>query len=234
MAADRNWVCEWKYAGRDFPGFTSGPLKREEDLANIKIPEKPSGYFAHYLEVIRQMTEAIGDRYHLSVSILGPFAVGCFLRGIQEALMDTMDKPIFMKQYMELCTDLSIYFGRHILAAGLKTPFLNEIFLTPSMVSPETYQEFIVPYDLRVQEALGPEHAPNSLSAFMGKPGDRESRKIGTMLYKAFFSGPDSIDELQKAISYSLPGFSVSGGRFRAGPGFEFRRGTYRLSASHP
>ncbi len=201
--------CQWKQAGNDFPGFVSGPLETEQDLDKIRIPEKPTGYFAHYLEVIRRLNQALGQKYHLSVSILGPFAVACFLRGIQNALLDTIMNPGFVKKYMELCVDISIYLGRSILGTGLEHPILNEIFLTPQMIRPDTFHELIAPFDLEVQNALGPQNAPNSLSAFMGLPKDKESQKAGAALYKAFFTGTDSLDELKQAAAGRLPGMPI-------------------------
>lgn len=217
--------CRWRFADPDFPGFMAGPLQSPKDLPQIKVPSAPSGYFAHYLEVIGKVNEALGDRYHLSVSILGPFAVGCFLRGIQEALMDTLANPDFLKRYMEVCTELSIYFGRQILGTGLKTPILNEIFLSPSMIGPETFNNLIAPYDRLVQEALGPENAPNSLAAFMGRPRDPRSRKAGAGLYKAFFSGVSSVAELAEVLSLKMDGMplpvAVSGLKLDSGSGPE-------------
>ena len=207
--------CEWKYAGTDFPGFIKGPMQKKEDLERIKVPSKPSGYFAHYLEVIRRVNSALGDRHHISVSILGPFAVACFLRGIQEALLDTIEDSEFFHQYMKKCTDFSVYFGKQILATGIKNPILNEIFLTPEMIRPDTYHELIAPYDCLVQDSLGPKNAPNSLAAFMGRQNDTESQKAGRKLYKAFFSGVDSLEQLKKIMTHRLPGMpfpaSISG-----------------------
>lgn len=207
--------CEWKYAGTDFPGFTKGPLNNPEDLENLHIPNNPSGYFAHYLEVIQKLNKAIGDRYHLSVSIIGPFAVGCFFRGIETALLDTIQNPEFFHRYMEKCTEFSIYFGKHILSTGLKNPILNEIFLTPQMIRPDSYHALIYPYDLKVQKILGPDNAPNSLAAFMGKPKDPESQLIGKKLYDAFFNGVDDINMLKEIIEHRMPGMpfpaSISG-----------------------
>ncbi|MEW6265800.1 MAG: uroporphyrinogen decarboxylase family protein [Thermodesulfobacteriota bacterium] len=198
--------CEWKYAGENFPGFISGPLKSEEDLTGIEVPSKPSGYFAFYLEVIRRVNRALGDRYHLAVSILGPFAVACFLRGIEEALLDTIVNRGFFKRYMEVCTKLSVFFGRQVLDTGLRNPILNEIFLTPDMIRPDTYHELIAPYDREVQRILGPENVPNSLAAFMGRPGDKESQKGGAALYKVFYGGAESMDSLKQAMALRLPG----------------------------
>ena len=217
--------CEWKYAGHDFPGFIKGPLQNESDLEKIAVPEDPSGYFAHYLEVIRRLNQALGDRYHLSVSILGPYAVGCFLRGIQEALLDTAMNVDFLNRYMEICVDLSVYFGRRILDTGLEHPILNEIFLTPQMIRPDTYHRLIAPFDRRVQEILGPKNAPNSLGAFMGKQGDRASQKTGSSLYRAFYSGSETVEGLKEIVANRLPGIplpvSISGPALDARSGEE-------------
>lgn len=201
--------CQWRYAGRDFPGFTSGPLRTEADLANIRVPEKPEGYFAHYLEATDRVCAALGAERRISVSMLGPFAVACFLRGIETALLDTIRNIDFFKQYMEVCTELSIWFARRILEIDGVQPILNEIFLTPEMVRPDSYHRLIAPYDLRVQEAVGPENAPNSLAAFMGRPGDPDSQKNGAKLYKAFFKGADSVDELKALVDGRMPGMPI-------------------------
>ncbi|MBU0462678.1 MAG: hypothetical protein KKD21_02115 [Proteobacteria bacterium] len=214
--------CEWKYAGNDFPGFTKGPLQQKKGLEKIKVPSKPTRYFAHYLEVIRRINAALGDRYHISASILGPFATACFFRGIEEALLDTIEDREFFNLYMEKCVDFSIYFGQQVLATGLKNPILNEIFLTPEMIRPDTFHELIAPFDRRVQEALGAKNAPNSLAAFMGKPNDTKSQKAGRKLYKAFFNGVDSVEQLKEVMAYRLPGMpfpaSISGIFLDSGP----------------
>jgi hypothetical protein len=132
--------------------------------------------------------------------------VACFLRGIQEALYDTAADLDFFHRYMEKATDLSIWFGRRILETGIEHPILNEIFLTPEMIRPDAYHELIAPYDRRVQEALGPENAPNSLAAFMGRPGDRESQRGGAELYRAFFSGVERVADLESVLSHRMPG----------------------------
>jgi len=206
---------EWKFVGDNFPGFVNGPLKSEEDLSRIEVPSEPSGYFKQYLEVMRRLNQAIGQEYHLSVSILGPFAVACFLRGIEEALKDTLVNRDFARKYLKVCTDLSVYFGKQILATGLGNPILNEIFLTPQMIRPDVFHELIAPFDQEVQRRLEPGKAPNSLAAFMGQPHDPESQKGGASLYKAFFGVGESIESIKAAINFRLPGMpfpaSISG-----------------------
>jgi hypothetical protein len=196
----------WQFVNGHLPGFLDGPLKSELDLDKIKIPEEASGYFKHYLEVLTGVHKSVGETYNLVGHILGPFAVACFLRGIETTLLDTIQNPEFFKKYLTRCTDLSEYFGRHVIATGIGNPILNEIFLTPQMIGPEAFHRLIAPFDRDVQERLGAEKTPNVMGAFMGKPGNPESQRGGALLYRAFFGVGESLDTIKEAMNYALPG----------------------------
>jgi len=205
----------WEFAGENFPGFVEGFLKSWDDLDKIKVPASPSGYFKNYLEMIRLITKELGDEVFLVASILGPFSIACFIRGIEQVLMDTMLDIDFFHAYMKGCTELSKYFGTRILGTGLKIGLLNEIFLTPEMISPVFYHSDIAPYDREVQSYLGPQRAPNTLAAVMGRPDDPISQKEGRYLYQALYGTTESVETIRKAVRYRLPGFpfpvSISG-----------------------
>ena len=196
---------EWEYTESEFPGFSGGPLKEEADLESLTIPKSPSGHFAHYLDVIREVTNVLGSSHALMGNILGPFASFCFLRGIEQAFMDTLLNPSFFSKSLDFCTELSVYFGREVLATGVPNPILNEIFLTPQMISPEAYHRLIAPAIQRVQEALGHHQSPNVMGAFMGQSGDKDSQRGGRALYEAFFGVGESLEYIKAAFEYRLP-----------------------------
>lgn len=198
---------KWEFAGNNFPGFTDVPIKSETDLESYQIPTEPSGYFKNYLETIKTVNETLGATYHLTASILGPFTTACFLHGVEPTLVDTIINPEFFKKLMKLCAKISVYFGESILATGLRTPILNEIFLSPGMINPDSFHRIIAPYDHEVQCLLGPENAPNSF-AFMGKPNNPESQQISSSLYDAFFGVGESLDAIKTATKEDAsPGF---------------------------
>jgi hypothetical protein len=147
--------------------------------------------------------------------ILGPFSVACFLRGIEEALLDTLEAPTFFMAYMERCTELSAFFGKNVLATGINNPILNEVFLTPQTIRPDSYFNLIEPYDLEVQSRLGPKNAPNTLGVFMGKPNDHKIQMDMAMFYNAFFGIGESVEAIKMSVDYRIPGFpfpvSISG-----------------------
>jgi uroporphyrinogen-III decarboxylase len=197
---------KWEFAGNNFPGFVDVPIQSEADLDKIKVPSEPSGYFKNYVEAIKIINQAVGDTYHLKASFLGPFSLVCFLRGIEETLIDMIMNPDFFKECIKLCSEISVFLGKNLLSTGLRYPILNEIFLSPGMMNPDTYHSLVAPYDLEVQRRLGPGIAPNSF-AFMGIPNDQESKKADMSLFKAFFGVGESIEAIKEATRYRAAGF---------------------------
>ena len=197
---------KWEFAGNNFPGFVEVPIKSEADLDKIKVPPEPSGYFKNYLEAIKLINEAVGHTHHLKASFLGPFSLVCFLRGIEDTLIDMIMNPVFFKKCMRLCSEISVFLAKSLLSTGLRYPILNEIFLSPGMMNPDTYHSLVAPYDVEVQRRIGPEVASNSF-AFMGLPNDKESQEIDASLFKAFFGVGESIEAIREATRYRAPGF---------------------------
>lgn len=197
---------EWEFAGNNFPGNTGGPIKSESDLKKMQVPEAPSGYFKTYLEAITLINEALGDTHHLKASFLGPFSLNCFLRGIEQILLDSLTNHEFFNACMAFCSELSFYLGKQLLKTGLRYPILNEIFLAPGMMRPEAYHAQVEHYVMEVQRRIGIELASNSFT-FMGLPNNPESQQIDMAFFNAFSGVGESIDNIKTASKYRAPGF---------------------------
>ena len=197
---------KWQFAGNNFPGHTEGPIKNRADLDNMKVPGAPSGYFKNYLDTINLVIKVLGDTHHLKASFLGPFSLTCFLRGIEQTLIDMLEDLSFFKECMRFSTELSVYLGRNLLETGLRYPILNEIFLGPGMMSPHHYHSFVSSNIYEVQRRLGVEVASNSFT-FMGTSINIESQKVDAALYNAFFGVGESIETIKEAVVYRPPGF---------------------------
>ena len=198
----------WKFPGEDFPGFIESPLKDENDLANIKVPKAPAGYFKQYLEIIERVSRYVGQTHAVTANILGPFAAACFLRGIEQTLLDTAINPTFFQRYMHLSTELSAFLGRSVLGTGVPLTALNEIFLTPEMISPDAYHRLILPWDEKVQEMLHPYVVPNIMGDFIGLPDDKKSQVAARARYRAFFGLCESLDDISQAVEEVTPEYS--------------------------
>ena len=195
----------WKWVEKEFPAAVEGPIKTEADVDKIEVPSEPTGYFKKYLEMIRLVNDAIGDRVFVTASLLGPFSSACFLRGVEQVLLDSkLNLPLYDK-YMAKCVDLSVYFGQQLLPV-LKTPTFNEIFLIPEMINPSFFHQHIAPYDDQVCQRF---HLTNSFAALVGRPGDRASQKAAHTVYDMLFGTKESLEVIEQGLASWLPGFPV-------------------------
>lgn len=197
---------DWQFADGYFPGFRKGPIDSEKDIDKIIVPKEPLGYFKNYLEALYRVRNELKDQYHCVANILGPFGIACFLRGVENTLLDTMMNPNFFNAYMQKSTDLCIFFGKKIIETGIPNTILNEIFLTPQMMRPDMYHKMVRPFDEKAQANLGEKNTPNVMGSFMGKYNDKASQDGGKLLYNSFFGLDITIETLENAIEFNLPG----------------------------
>jgi hypothetical protein len=206
---------KWDMAGDNMPGAIEGVIKSREDLDQLRIPDAPSGYFQIYLDTLGILKDTVDD-VNISGMCLGPFSVACFLRGMENVLLDSkLDLP-FYHAYMERCVEFSMYFGDHVNEIGL--PFsLNEIYLIPEVLSAQFFHDHIAPYDGKVGAHFREKGVflPNPMAPFMGKNGDPVSQKEGRTCYYSMFGTKESLEIIKIASKYSIPGlgkiFGLSG-----------------------
>jgi hypothetical protein len=197
---------EWTFAGANFPGNTKSPIKNQADLDNMQVPKAPKGYFKNYLEAISLIVTKLGDSHHLKACFLGPFSLGCFLHGLEQTAMDMIINKAFFRSLMTKCTEISVFLGKEILKTGLRYPILNEIFLAPGMMSPQSYHDEVESYVMEVQRRIGIEAASNSFT-FMGLPNNPDSQKRDKALFSAFFGVGESLENIRAGIGYRVSGY---------------------------
>ena len=206
---------EWTPSEGQFPAPHNGPLRTEQDVENFEIPAKPSGYFSNYLSVLDRIADRYGETHQINGIILAPFTVACFLRGMQNTMLDTINNKSFYHKYMELAVNVSTYLGGKIIEIENIHPVMIDIFVSPEMISPETYFDMVDGYSKDVQTRLTPEKAPNSMGVFMGKKGDREFQRTMAEFYRAFYGISESVESIKKVMANSIPGYpfpiSISG-----------------------
>jgi hypothetical protein len=200
---------DWRFSGNNLPGNIGGIIKDQRDVARIKVPDEPSGYFKNYLEILRLLKDRAGKRIFFLGFAMGPYSTAAFLRGIQESLTDPLIDQVLFRNYMDRCVELSIFFGTQVLEVGLPGTVLLEIFLSPDLIQPDYYHKHIAGYIDRVVshfQARGIS-LPNALGPFMGRPWNRESQRLGRLMYDHFYGSKESLDVVRQALQYALPGF---------------------------
>ena len=104
------------------------------------------------LEAIRHFRRQAGGRVPIMGWVEGALAEAADLRGVGTLLTDLYDRPEWVHDLLELCTEVAIAFARAQIAAGADIIGLGDAIA--SQVSPKVYRQFALPYEQRIFAAV--------------------------------------------------------------------------------
>lgn len=157
--------------GIDITGVMSDPFReaydfgmdiefREDDMPRSKgplIPEKGDiGKLRPYdpykakravntCNAIRLFKETAGDRLVIYGIVEMPFSEATMLRGMQNAMLDLYEDPGFVIKMMDIILETMKEYAVAQIKAGADVVGFGDA--PASLVSPDTYREFILPYE---------------------------------------------------------------------------------------
>jgi MtaA/CmuA family methyltransferase len=137
------------------PPHVTRPLVRSrEDLLSLRRPDplKPGSRMADRCAAAAQLARAVGDRCAVLGWVDMPFAEACCACGVSEFMMLLVDEPALAHELLEFLTGVVIDFALAQHAAG--APMIGAGDAAASLISPEMYRQFALPYERRVCEAV--------------------------------------------------------------------------------
>jgi MtaA/CmuA family methyltransferase len=131
------------------------PLRREplitdvSDLKQLKLPDPGSGRrMSDRLEAVRSLRERVGGEVPIMGWVEGALAEANALRGDTSLMLDLYDRPGWVHELLEICTEAAIKFAKAQIHAGADIIGLGDAIA--SQVSPAMYREFALPYEKRI------------------------------------------------------------------------------------
>lgn len=119
-------------------------IKEYKDLNKIKVIDPlNSERMLDRIRGVELFRKELGDEVPVLGWIEGAFAQACDLRGMQNALMDTIDNPDFLFELLELITRIEINFAKEQIKAGAEFIGIGES--VGSLMSEKTYRKFALP-----------------------------------------------------------------------------------------
>jgi MtaA/CmuA family methyltransferase len=82
----------------------------------------------------------------------GALAEAADLRGVSTLLIDLIDRPEWVHELLEICTEMEIAFARAQIAAGADIVGLGDAIA--SQIAPRAYRQFALPYEQRIFAAI--------------------------------------------------------------------------------
>ena len=106
------------------------------------------------LEAISILRERYCGDLPIIPVITAPFTVAGHIMGVEKLVMMTVTDPERAHMAIDAATDFCIEYGRQQVAAGAHMLFPADPSASGDLISPETYQEFVLPYHQKFAKAV--------------------------------------------------------------------------------
>lgn len=134
---------------------TSVPVMKDPvltDIAHVGKLRKPdlqkAARMADRLAAVAYFHREVGGEVPILGWVEGPVAEAGDLRGLQELMMDFFDNPEPVRELLEMTTAVALDFAKAQIEAGADMIGIGDA--AASLFSPQTYREFILPYEQRL------------------------------------------------------------------------------------
>jgi MtaA/CmuA family methyltransferase len=118
---------------------------RPFDIENAERPRQR-------VESVRKMAKAVGKTHSVLGWAEGPLAIYADLRGVESMFLDLIDTPKMYLGPAEIITENQIRFAKAQVAAGADMIGVGDS--VASLVSPQMYQEYVLPFEKRLFDAI--------------------------------------------------------------------------------
>ncbi|MCL2780252.1 MAG: uroporphyrinogen decarboxylase family protein [Actinomycetia bacterium] len=136
------------------PYSTRPLIGQAADLDRLKRPDvaKRGGRMADRVLATRLMAQGVGDECLVLGWVDMPFAEACSACGVSEFMLLMMDEPLLAHRILAFLSDIVAEFAVAQIEAG--APMIGAGDAAASLISPEMYREFALPYQQRVIDAV--------------------------------------------------------------------------------
>ena len=138
----------------NLPVCVATPLADPSDLQVLPAPDplKTGSRMRDRVDAVRLFHEQVGGTIPVQGWVEGALAEAADLRGVTKLLYDLYDRPEWLQQLLEHCTETAIAFALAQIEAGATIIGLGDAIA--SQVGPRAYRQFALPYEQRIFEAV--------------------------------------------------------------------------------
>jgi MtaA/CmuA family methyltransferase len=145
--------AEVEYPEDDLPRPVKPLFTRMQDFKNYRLPDPLIGNrMGDAVEGCRLFRQQVGGEIPVMGWVEGALAQANILVGDQPLLYSLYDRPDWVHELLELCTQVEIAFALAQIEAGADLIGLGDAIA--SLVSPAMYREFALPYEQRIFQAV--------------------------------------------------------------------------------
>jgi hypothetical protein len=142
----------------------------------------------YFLNTIRLVLRATDGTVSVNGEVFSPFTHFMELFGYENALMALIDDPPKVHALLQHLTEPTIAWAVAQARAGVDAVLISSAFAGGGFLSREMYEEFVLPYERRLADAVHAEHKP-VYTHTCGNIGDRLDLMVATHI-----NGLDTLD----------------------------------------
>ena len=125
-------------------------LKKDDDLDLLQFMPDPA---LINIDRLTRMVKLVQKRAVFHHVVPGVWGEACQFRGVSQLALDIYDRSDWVKALMSLITKRQVRLMQRLAESGIETINYNETWVGVGL-SPEIYQEFILPYNTEVIQAI--------------------------------------------------------------------------------
>ena len=120
----------------------------------------PDGFEEHVFGTLDRVIDRVGDDYSVHGEVRAPFDHFLNILGMEEGLMALLDDPERSLKIIDRTTDWSIALAVAQIRRGAEAIKISSPFAGSGFLSPDMYEEFILPFEGRLAKAVLEEGKP--------------------------------------------------------------------------
>jgi uroporphyrinogen decarboxylase len=156
-AEQRIVVNEWgivrQYGAQIVSMPLDGPIKRVEDLDTYKPPDPYAE--RRYTELRRLLARFKGKKF-VGMHLHDGFNYPCYLRGMQQLMIDLFESPEFVRKLVRISVDHNIAIAERAIELGADFILLGDDYgsIEAPLISPKHFREFFLPAIREIVDAV--------------------------------------------------------------------------------
>ena len=137
------------------PVVTRPLLEEPADLSRLTVPDVArAGRLGLLAEAVSRVVGAIGREAWVVATLRGPLLMATQLRGVEQFLVDLLERPDWCEDLLRLTTQVGAAYGRVLVGAGAHAIAIGEATSSPDFIAPRLFRERILPHHTALIAAL--------------------------------------------------------------------------------
>ena len=139
----------------------AAPVLKEHLLADMsaidglrRLDPTRGGRMPLFFEAVAEVMGRIGQEAFVLPILRGPLLVASQLRGVEQLLVDMVERPEAVEQVLDLTDELALRLGRALVETRAPALMLGEATCSPNFISPQHYRRFVQPRHERLVAQL--------------------------------------------------------------------------------